>query len=417
MLAVCVIGIVNDLEYWMKARMSPIDMRAVGYLEAADDPDRDVVEVAHEVHRGLDDPGDELGPEAGLEDGLVLLVEDPDRVLGVAEGLDDRMAGVRLLDVGVEMARGRPLAGELLLRLLRDQHRQAERGRNHDQGYDGQDRADPDHHRQDADDGDDRGDDLRQALLERVGDVVDVVGREAQRLATLVRIEVLERQPAELLVHVLAKAVDRSLRDLAHGGPGHPREEGGEQVQAREGQQDVTERGEVDADAGREVVRLQHRRLLWRVLLGQGDRLVVGQVRRELLAEQPGEELIHGDGHDLGPEDLTGRAEERDHGHEADPLALGPQDAHEPAEGLAEVLGLFDGHHHAVAHRPAHRSAAPPAGAECAAGPAGPAGSTGLRLEAGRRKLGPAVAVAVGAVAVRAVRWAAHATSSRLSWE
>ena len=54
-------------------------------------------------------PRQELGPVAGLEELLVLDVEPVDRLLLPAEGLDDGVAGVHLLDVAVEGPGPRPL--------------------------------------------------------------------------------------------------------------------------------------------------------------------------------------------------------------------------------------------------------------------------------------------------------------------
>ena len=69
------IGKVNWREYWMNAITSPRRHLAGRDAQAADDRDRDVVEVRDEVHRGLDDPGDELRPVARLVELLVLVVE------------------------------------------------------------------------------------------------------------------------------------------------------------------------------------------------------------------------------------------------------------------------------------------------------------------------------------------------------
>ena len=77
MLAVWTIGIVNWREYWMNAWTSPSDIWPAGHPHAADDRDRHVVQVGDEVHRGLDDARDELRPEAGLVEPLVLGVEAP----------------------------------------------------------------------------------------------------------------------------------------------------------------------------------------------------------------------------------------------------------------------------------------------------------------------------------------------------
>ena len=66
------------------------------------------------------------------------------------------------------------------------------------------------HHDQHADDGEDRRDQLGQALLERLADVVDVVGDAAQDVAARLAVEVGERQAAELLVDALRAAGRRS---------------------------------------------------------------------------------------------------------------------------------------------------------------------------------------------------------------
>ena len=87
--------------------------RARRDLQAADDRDGHVVEVGHEVEGGLDDARDELGLAAGLVQPLVLGPERLDRLPLPPEQLDDAVAGVHLLDVPVEGARGRPLDHEL----------------------------------------------------------------------------------------------------------------------------------------------------------------------------------------------------------------------------------------------------------------------------------------------------------------
>ncbi len=48
-------------------------------------------------------------------------------------------------------------------------------------------------------------------LLERVGDVVDVVGDAAQRVAARMAVEVAQRHPRQLLVDVAAHPVDGPL--------------------------------------------------------------------------------------------------------------------------------------------------------------------------------------------------------------
>ncbi len=115
-------------------------------LQAADDRDGHVVEVGHEVERGLDDARDELGLSARLVQALVLGPERLDGLLLPPEQLDDAVAGVHLLDMSVEGARGRPLDHELGLRPLGDDGRDDQRQGHGEDGDEGQQRADGEHH-------------------------------------------------------------------------------------------------------------------------------------------------------------------------------------------------------------------------------------------------------------------------------
>ena len=68
MLATWEIGWENWREYWMKAWTSPRESWPEATRSAADDRDEDIVDVADEGHRRLDQAGDELGFEArGVE--------------------------------------------------------------------------------------------------------------------------------------------------------------------------------------------------------------------------------------------------------------------------------------------------------------------------------------------------------------
>ena len=62
----CVSGWENWRAYWIIACMSPMLERAVGDLQAADDGDQHVLDVAHEDHHRLDQARHELGAEARL---------------------------------------------------------------------------------------------------------------------------------------------------------------------------------------------------------------------------------------------------------------------------------------------------------------------------------------------------------------
>ncbi len=145
------------------------------------------------------------------------LLELADRIGLAAEGLHDHVAGVHLLDMAVQSSPSSfCCAAKLFCELLVMFMIEEGRGGQGDQGYQREPGADRHHHDEDADDGADRGDELGEALLEARADVVDVVGHAAHDLAVGLRVEVLERQPRELGVHVLAHVVDDALGDSRH---------------------------------------------------------------------------------------------------------------------------------------------------------------------------------------------------------
>ena len=120
---------------------------------ATNDRDADVVEVGQERHRRLDDPGQELRLEARRVQPLVKLVELRDGDLAPAEHLHQRVSRVHLLDMPVQRAGPRPLRDELLLRATGDDDGHDQREGDREDGDDGEQRTDPQHHREHADNG------------------------------------------------------------------------------------------------------------------------------------------------------------------------------------------------------------------------------------------------------------------------
>jgi hypothetical protein len=97
----CVSGWENWRAYWIMACMSPMLMRSRRDLEATDHGDQDVLDVAHEQDRRLDQVGHELGTEARL---VQLVVVGAEALLGLtlaAEALHDRMPGEHLLGLAL----------------------------------------------------------------------------------------------------------------------------------------------------------------------------------------------------------------------------------------------------------------------------------------------------------------------------
>ena len=153
------------------------------------------------LHRGLDDPGDELRPVAGLVEPLVLGVED----LAIASrwrpnALTIAWPGVHLLDVALSA----PVEAHWATNCRCDRRTMRIVTTNEAGTASSETTA-----RiglivsimiSDADDRQQRRDELGQGLLERLADVVDVVGDAAQQVAARVRVEVAQRQAAELRV-------------------------------------------------------------------------------------------------------------------------------------------------------------------------------------------------------------------------
>ena len=312
--------------------------------------------------RRLDDAADELRSVARLVQLVVLLGEALDRLFLAAEELHDGVPAMHLLDVAVERPGRCPLGDELLLRTARDHDRHRDGQRDGQQRDHGEDRADREHHDQDADDGQQRRDELGQALLERLPDVVDVVGHPAQQVAAGVRVEIAQRQAGELLVDIAAQAVHRPLGDTGHDPGLSPREDRAEDVHAREQPEDPREGSEVNALTGRHGHAREHVGEL-RLSAGPqpGDRLLLGHPGRDLLADDAIEDDVGRVAEDLRAED---REEDADHGetdHENDERRLGAQPAEQASERRSEVLRLLAGAH-GHAHHPGASSRA---GAAC----------------------------------------------------
>ncbi len=293
----------------------------------------------------LDGPGDELGPEARLEERLVLDREVVERLLLVAEDLDQAVAGVHLLDVAVERPGLLPLRLELGLRALGDEDGRGDRGGHDEQRDERQQRADQQHHPEHADDREDGGQELGQALLEGGRDVVDVVGDPAQRVASGVSVEIAQRQPAELGVDALAQLVDGPLGDPGHDVGRRPGEDRAEDVDDRQQGEDPGERREVDPDAGHDGHPRDQVGLLVQAGgahggLGLGLRRPGRELRPELLADDAVEQDVGGGAEDPRPGDAEGHADDRQEHDQDDPGPLGAELAQEPRERAPEVARL-----------------------------------------------------------------------------
>ncbi len=318
---------------------------AGSHPQAAHHGDADVAEVGDELHDREDDAGDELRAEAGLVQGLVALLEALQHVGVAAEDAHQVVPGEGLLDLAVELAGVLPLRGEQLLAARADHAGRHTGQRQGDQGDQGQLPRDDEHHDHDADDRQQRADQLREGLLQRLLDVVDVVRHAGQDVAALAGVEVVQRQPVELLFGVVAELADHLHDDPVQDVALQPQEDVGHEVhQQHDGDQDG-QLLEVDAGAGNQFHPGDHVREVVLALRPQAlDELVLADSGGELLAHDAAEDDVHGLAEHLRGDDVEDHGHD-DHGHhDVDAHGLRLQQPHEPLGGGPEVLGLLRGH-------------------------------------------------------------------------
>ena len=215
---------------------------------------------------------------------------------------------------------------------------------------------DDEHHRHHRHDGQQRGDELAQGLLEALGDVVDVVGDPAQQLASGLVVEVGQRQPVQLVLDVTAQPEDRPVDDPGEQVGLHPAEDRRHEVDPEDEEQDVPDGGEVDAEAGPDVVhRGEH---VGHLALPGGpqalDGLGLGHPGGDALAEEPGEDEVGRPGEDLRADRVEHDACHGEHEHGDEPGALGAEGAQQPLRRGAEVLRLLGRHAHPHVRGAAH---------------------------------------------------------------
>jgi len=214
---------------------------------AAQDADADIAEVADEVGDRLHESGDELGLPGGVIQPAVEVVEFLDGAFLAVERLHDDMSAVHLFDVPVHIAQGVLLGDEVLLGMLDDVRRRESGQRDDDQRHQRHLPADAEHHPQDADDGDDRGQHLLDRLVQALRYGVDIVGDAGEDFAVGLPVKVGQRQAVDLGGGLFAQIVGALLGD-AGGNPAlDVAEQGGDNVQDDQHLQRAADGVEVDA--------------------------------------------------------------------------------------------------------------------------------------------------------------------------
>ncbi|EKB43290.1 hypothetical protein B857_03951 [Solibacillus isronensis B3W22] len=187
-------------------------------------------------------------------------------------------------------------------------------------------------------------DQLADRLLQRVLDVIHVVGDSREQIPALAGVEVVQRQPVELGFHVAAQPVDDLHHQPVQHPALHPHEQRGDEVHGQHDQDVAAQQLEVDADPRDQVHLREH--LGQVVLPGVAqlrDDLIHRHVGRHVPADGPGEDHVHGLAQDLGGDDGQHdacRDEEQDDGHAE---FFGGEQAHQALGRGPEVFGLAHG--------------------------------------------------------------------------
>ena len=274
--------------------------RAGEHLESADDHHDHEVQVAEELRDRHVDAGDQRGHERAVIQLAVAAVELVDRLVLLPVGADHHMAGEHLLHLAVDLAGGIPLPDVIRLRLADDEVRGRQQERDHDQRDEQQQRRDRDHHDHGADDREQGEDELAQHLLERLADVVDVVGGAAHHLAAGHAVEVAQRQMVELGLDLLAHAVDRVGDQTGQRPALDPAQRNRAEEHACGDSQDHRHLAEVHALAGVDVHRGDHvHHAALAVGLKGRDGLLLGGAGGQHLGDHALEQHVRGLAHDL----------------------------------------------------------------------------------------------------------------------
>ena len=219
-------------------------------------------------------------------------------------------------------------------------------------GHRGQDRRDVDHHRDDADDREQRSEQLAHRLLQGLGDVVDVVGDPAEQLAGRGGVEVGKRHAAKLRLDVSPHRIDGALHDHRHDAALGPGQERGCDIQHENDQQDMADDGEVDATPRHHIHGRDHVRDLALATGSQpSDRLSLCHPCRKTPTDQTGEDQVGGGAHHLGADDRQGHADDRERARSGNQPAVAAQPGDQPAQRHLEVQGLYRWPSTHVAHR------------------------------------------------------------------
>ncbi|SIH04924.1 Uncharacterised protein [Mycobacteroides abscessus subsp. abscessus] len=243
--------------------------------------------------------------------------------------------------MAVDLAGVLPLRFEPLLRLGADDPGDDRRERKRDEGEQRELPGHDEHHHADADDRQRRLDELGERLLQGLLDVVDVVRHPRHHVTALPRVEIPQRQTVDLAFDVLTQSVDHAHDEGVEDVALRPHEHRGDEVHEEDDDDDLAERGEVDALSRHHSGGGEHVRVVVAALRTcAGDDVLDVRSGGQLSADDAGVDDVHRLAEHLGGDDgEDDRADDK----EDDPDQAGLLTGHEPEEPFdrgPEVLGL-----------------------------------------------------------------------------
>ena len=220
---------------------------AVEGQKSAQHADAHIAQIADKVHQRLHGAGDELALPCRMVKVVVELFKFLDAVLLPVEGGDDEVAAVHLLHMTVDVSQIFLLFTEKRLaaldHLCDNQHAQRQDTQHHQRHQ----RTDGKHHAQHADHHGDIGDNLRQALVECLGDGVDVVGDAAEHLAVGNPVKIGQRHPVNLFADVLAHTVTELGGNAGHHPALHIGQQRADEIECCQKEKDLCKRRKINA--------------------------------------------------------------------------------------------------------------------------------------------------------------------------
>ena len=204
-----------------------------------------VADVAQLGVDGHHDVGKAVGLVGAVLQLIVQLTETGQSLLLVGEHLDHLLAFHHFFDVAVHLAEVALLLDEVLAGLLGDLFGAEQHQGHHQHGDDGELPAQQAHAEEDGHDGDDAGNQLRDALAEHLAQGVHVVGVHGHDVAVGVLVKILDGQALHVGEQLDAQVAQGALGHVDHGAGVEPGRQNADDIDDAHPQQGCCQRGKI----------------------------------------------------------------------------------------------------------------------------------------------------------------------------